>query len=193
MRGKLQSQSQNIFHLRITPAGAGKTTFTATSYGIYKDHPRRCGENTQRTKSREYILGSPPQVRGKPVNALKAYQKRGITPAGAGKTDFKLKSNRKEVGSPPQVRGKRLTVECGEKTDRITPAGAGKTCICICFRRRQRDHPRRCGENVYILWNNGFRLGSPPQVRGKHDCPTCHNSGYRITPAGAGKTSLFSS
>ena len=25
-------------------------------------------------------------------------------------------------------------------------------------------------------------------MRGKRDCPTCHNSGYRITPAHAGKT-----
>ena len=49
----------------------------------------------------------------------------------------------------------------------ITPAGAGKTCYslgCVCTNE---DHPRRCGENDMLTLTDYFRLGSPPQVRGK--------------------------
>ena len=53
-----------------------------------------------------------------------------------------------------------------------------------------RDHPRRCGENLFCHSHLLRITGSPPQVRGKpeRDCPDKDNP--RITPAGAGKTVL---
>ena len=53
---------------------------------------------------------------------------------------------------------------------------------------KQKDHPRRCGENgEFIPYADGV-VGSPPQVRGKLYCFACGAGGDGITPAGAGKT-----
>ena len=57
------------------------------------------------------MIGSPPQVRGKPFLQCKVFLQYRITPAGAGKTAFLL-----HRCSPPQ-----------DHRRRITPAGAGKT------------------------------------------------------------------
>ena len=93
-------------------------------------------------------------------------------------------------GSPPQVRGKHLRTEFPRGADGITPAGAGKT-ICCCFKVSNiQDHPRRCGENAfYINIDNSF-TGSPPQVRGKPIKRNGSGTAKRITPAGAGKTTI---
>ena len=53
-----------------------------------------------------------------------------------------------------------------------------------------RDHPRRCGENSRLCYRPHRRLGSPPQVRGKHFDSIAETADGRITPAGAGKTSV---
>ena len=71
---------------RITPAGAGKTTYPKGDRGIDQDHPRRCGENTAIAASMPINIGSPPQVRGKLVRVCINVGLLGITPAGAGKT-----------------------------------------------------------------------------------------------------------
>ena len=72
---------------------------------------------------------------------------------------------------------------------RITPAGAGKTDGWHKKNENLRDHPRRCGENLesYGAWE--LPIGSPPQVRGKHERHGTACKGTGITPAGAGKTS----
>ncbi len=70
----------------------------------------------------------------------------------------------------------------------ITPAGAGKTRISCLRILLQKDHPRRCGENLHkeTVW--AAAQGSPPQVRGKR-IESANVPPYdRITPAGAGKT-----
>ena len=67
MRGKLLRKEKIMNEIRITPADAGKTTFTATSYGIYKDHPRGCGENLRADLVERHCRGSPPRMRGKPI------------------------------------------------------------------------------------------------------------------------------
>ena len=149
-------------------------------------------------------------MRGKPAVVFAFGARSRITPAGAGKTtvnNLRQRVNEDHprrcgenfsscggvasiIGSPPQVRGKHEP--CGNKAKRagITPAGAGKTSSSHITCPRYSDHPRRCGENVYILWNNGFRLGSPPQVRGKRIQIISTYGVSRITPAGAGKTSI---
>ena len=54
---------------------------------IYRDHPRRCGENVDTGIEKLEIAGSPPQVRGKPLDSSFTASRDGITPAGAGKTN----------------------------------------------------------------------------------------------------------
>ena len=93
------------------------------------------------------MLGSPPQVRGKPHSLCNFSESFRITPAGAGKTitgaqyistkwdhprrcgENKMRRNvdSGKCGSPPQVRGKPEDETEEEKKERITPAGAGKT------------------------------------------------------------------
>ena len=133
-------------------------------------------------------MGSPPQVRGKPVGALLVALGIRITPAGAGKTvlhyiQWEVKQDHPrrcgenfyetvertlDEGSPPQVRGKQGSSKNFSEMCRITPAGAGKTS---------------CNSSIIT-----GKLGSPPQVRGKlrGHLATVKQNG--ITPAGAGKT-----
>ena len=71
---------------------------------------------------------------------------------------------------------------------RITPAGAGKTFSSKRSNANCEDHPRRCGENLFVPDGQEIADGSPPQVRGKQLFTGKLNSNFRITPAGAGKT-----
>ena len=77
--------------LRITPAGAGKTSHIIFVNSPSKDHPRRCGENNLTSTTAPLVIGSPPQVRGKQQFQARKKYFTGITPAGAGKTSaFRL-------------------------------------------------------------------------------------------------------
>ena len=93
-------------------------------------------------------------------------------------------------GSPPQVRGKQNGKKKRTRLRGITPAGAGKASARTECRRLHRDHPRRCGENGAKSRHSTKRLGSPPQVRGKHCRCLVVIRLVRITPAGAGKTGI---
>ena len=86
------------------------------------------------------------------------------------------------------MRGKRLIIKRWFGEDRITPAGAGKTESNNVLVHAMRDHPRRCGENCFLLFAIKTTEGSPPQVRGKPHFQLSLLPPLRITPAGAGKT-----
>ena len=188
VRGKLLAVRLSPVLFRITPAGAGKTLKYILLCPKWWDHPRRCGENKDPELLLMYILGSPPQVRGKHGTMDAKTLDRGITPAGAGKTHlldqfhFYLRDHPRRCGenlsaftrknrsggSPPQVRGKHPHLGGFFCAHRITPAGAGKTRQAQPSCLPRRDHPRRCGENVAALISILLLV--------------------RITPAGAGKT-----
>ena len=71
--------------------------------------------------------GSPPRVRGKPLNSGYDAVKDRITPACAGKTPrFRIRIPRVR-GSPPRVRGKHTDGVNSNDRLGITPACAGKT------------------------------------------------------------------
>ena len=167
MRGKLESALSDSVVAGITPAGAGKT-HQIPIFPFYRwDHPRRCGENISVYNIKRNQIGSPPQVRGKPLLSESTTYSPRITPAGAGKTFINgekrcmkwdhprrcgenqqlLFTMVNKIGSPPQVRGKRKRILPFSRTYRITPAGAGKTQCHYFARKRNGDHPRRCGEN----------------------------------------------
>ena len=86
VRGKHNAHMVGMKAIRITPAGAGKTSGKVYSCTAPQDHPRRCGENRDDVKAECERLGSPPQVRGKQQFVQPARCRMGITPAGAGKT-----------------------------------------------------------------------------------------------------------
>ena len=150
-------------------------------------------------------------MRGKLYVAFLAHYKSRITPAGAGKTTEdkahehsnqdhprrcgenyeQLVGGVETLGSPPQVRGKLASSIFRVSAMRITPAGAGKTVSFQTFGDISEDHPRRCGENSMSLSSRTTKVGSPPQVRGKQRPFLGGYLPHGITPAGAGKTTIF--
>ena len=65
VRGKADLRAFCVPFLGITPACAGKRLSNIYSNLKGKDHPRVCGEKSQRSSGRGEALGSPPRVRGK--------------------------------------------------------------------------------------------------------------------------------
>ena len=176
-----------------------------------KDHPRRCGENRVFRASQCSLMGSPPQVRGKPLVLCVPCHWKGITPAGAGKTikiihftfrtrdhprrcgenSTKRRSPSRRRGSPPQVRGKQRTVNICRDIRRITPAGAGKTRGLRVKVLTERDHPRRCGENLFHFDFLRIFEGSPPQVRGKRPTASQGRPNPKDHPRRCGENAVF--
>ena len=147
-------------------------------------------------------------MRGKQPCKGRSCRIRRITPAHAGKTlsppvlsalcadhprrcgENFTKSLRLQpcAGSPPQVRGKLSPHSQIGQLARITPAGAGKTLQRLVRRVAERDHPRRCGENLSKIDFTVEHVGSPPRMRGKRFYKLITAASGRITPAHAGKT-----
>ena len=131
VRGKVLTQSDTYWQMRITPACAGKRVIANPCSPANEDHPRVCGEKTGQQWLGDVASGSPPRVRGKEYNPNPAKRNTGITPACAGKSwraadrerlmedhprvcgeKGEIPTNvRNGLGSPPRVRGKVLSVE----------------------------------------------------------------------------------
>ncbi len=187
VRGKLHLLAEALCRFGITPACAGKTVHGPDNEFAWRDHPRVCGENTLLFQSLRVQMGSPPRVRGKPINPLSSPATVGITPACAGKTFqavYKQEPDRDHPrvcgengflnssfatarGSPPRVRGKLDEFKAKRLALGITPACAGKTSTARPPHSPDRDHPRVCGENLGVQFSQSGVWGSPPRVRGK--------------------------
>ena len=135
----------------------------------------------------------------------------GITPAYAGKSRHFIVNNKSDRdhprvcgekvwrglswavlrGSPPRMRGKAFDLYTRQRAQGITPAYAGKSARCVLLRKRLQDHPRVCGEKCCRFWHLCYGSGSPPRMRGKAHKEEIWKDGYRITPAYAGKSSLY--
>ena len=172
------------------------------------DHPRACGENLICAVASVACMGSPPRMRGKLKRINRNKIVKGITPAHAGKTSVDkdaLKADgdhpracgendnagnliRDTWGSPPRMRGKLQSFSPSFSAGGITPAHAGKTQLAAREGRKERDHPRACGENASALPPVSVTLGSPPRMRGKQLSRIERLSRSGITPAHAGKT-----
>ena len=93
-------------------------------------------------------------------------------------------------GSPPRMRGKPQTILYASDNFRITPAHAGKTSSLKSVPCGDTDHPRACGENLFLIFGSQLFGGSPPRMRGKLTGVLAVTLLMRITPAHAGKTIL---
>ena len=91
-------------------------------------------------------------------------------------------------GLPPRVRGKAEVRHERDQEPGITPACAGKRSAWPPVLRRQRDHPRVCGEKLPLNVIPNSIKGSPPRMRGKAFRPAVIARWHRITPACAGKS-----
>ena len=85
MRGKVTEVEDENGYKRITPAYAGKSFAKSVILLKARDHPRLCGEKSNRCQSRMWKTGSPPPMRGKVVCHRRSHDGDRITPAYAGK------------------------------------------------------------------------------------------------------------
>ena len=106
VRGKVMDTKPLCSWSRITPACAGKRTFTSGRPVRTRDHPRVCGEKHGSLVCCVAHAGSPPRVRGKAFSGFFGAVFVGITPACAGKS-YKPGKNPYTGGDHPRV--------CGEK------------------------------------------------------------------------------
>ena len=105
VREKRNSEMVFKSYSGITPACAGKTATVKSSSKFSEDHPRVCGKNYAKIYDAVDGTGSPPRVREKLNQWVKAYQDFGITPACAGKTT-RLICGKSNYRDHPRVCGK---------------------------------------------------------------------------------------
>ena len=207
MRGKGRRNGRAFPGNGITPAYAGKSGHAINPNVCGQDHPRVCGEKQELVICVNFLVGSPPRMRGKVVHFFGAHLPDGITPAYAGKSSQTAEhpsimqdhprvcgekssptsSHRKGQGSPPRMRGKALAPAPTIDIIGITPAYAGKSRILSSFPTRFWDHPRVCGEKFTTLHGENDFWGSPPRMRGKACGLFQLVESPGITPAYAGK------
>ena len=167
VRGKPARRARFIIALRLIPACAGKTPCLKARSARKKAHPRVCGENSTQDKTTPVKTGSSPRVRGKHHPTVRPAPTCGLIPACAGKTprgsavpseawahprvcgenSERVADVRRSKGSSPRVRGKRILVGQPVVRGGLIPACAGKTTARSSASRRDRAHPRVCGEN----------------------------------------------
>ena len=70
----------------------------------------------------------------------------------------------------------------------ITPAHVGKRCLCRKHLQQSEDHPRTCGEKLFLIRKILHFQKSPPHMRGKAGMNQALNHEEWITPAHAGKS-----
>ena len=147
MRGKVLSHLPSIVNKGITPAYAGKSPCCRRSCPCTRDHPRLCGEKLFEFGNSDFMMGSPPPMRGKVADFFHRAGKLRITPAYAGKSpairllqfllwDHPRLCGEKTLarhehtlcdGSPPPMRGKGFFCRQRVSWVGITPAYAGKS------------------------------------------------------------------
>ena len=186
-RGKVPVPVFLAFFPGITPAWAGKSSWTKAISTRTLDHPRVGGEKISMSSTVFFWQGSPPHGRGKDAEFVVTVAGGGITPAWAGKSrtstgschfweDHPRMGGEKPVamhslttkaGSPPRRRGKACRPNTQTYSERITPAWAGKRLAPAPTGFKSQDHPRVGGEKARTLIVQDEPQGSPPRRRGK--------------------------
>ena len=70
----------------------------------------------------------------------------------------------------------------------IIPADAGSTLRIERAKQTPEDHPRGCGEHNTTEWEDPWKEGSSPRMRGAQSCLMAYGLCGRIIPADAGST-----
>ena len=86
MRGTHKTNEVVIGIVGITPAYAGNTLNDNAIYALKRDHPRVCGEHSNKKQHAKQAEGSPPRMRGTRCRLQSLRLLIGITPAYAGNT-----------------------------------------------------------------------------------------------------------
>ena len=172
----------------IIPAYAGNTDFNGEGAIAFGDHPRVCGEHLVLVVADRVVWGSSPRMRGTPFAGELVEGVGGIIPAYAGNTTPRMRNGspyrdhprvcgehtrptRHRVrlsGSSPRMRGTRQSRHRTTRRAGIIPAYAGNTRGSAADGWRWWDHPRVCGEHLYIQHADWDDPGSSPRMR-EHD------------------------
>ena len=173
-----------------------------------RDHPRACGEHTDRVYRLADLVGSSPRLRGTLSNQKPTRANHGIIPALAGNTNLKRPKPRKRWdhpracgehlatsfvvcecgGSSPRLRGTRMAETAHHRPHGIIPALAGNTSEDVAPAWAARDHPRACGEHHPPAQDPRRRQGSSPRLRGTRGPTVPTRLAGGIIPALAGNT-----
>ena len=208
MRGARAGKSQAIASSRIIPAYAGSTAIATAILGVFRDHPRVCGEHRPPPQSRTTASGSSPRMRGAPPTLGRPTICKRIIPAYAGSTDLQsapdhLRKDHPRVcgehsiralpafvrrGSSPRMRGAPCRSTLLACSAGIIPAYAGSTSLKALIAPTLRDHPRVCGEHEAGQGRLHPLGGSSPRMRGAQGRPAGSRLDKRIIPAYAGST-----
>ena len=170
MRGKELLLEIDFQRRRITPAYAGKSSKLLSFSLPDQDHPRLCGEKGH--CSPQFISGDriTPAYAGKSIIFIEFEEFRRDHPRLCGEKASKVSMYAAELGSPPPMRGKGASWKCLLDCKGITPAYAGKSTGGGLDGTFYKDHPRLCGEKIWVKRFN--------------------DAGEWITPAYAGKSTL---
>ncbi len=110
----------------------------------------------------------------------------GDHPRGCGDKSAGMVRSIGGYGSPPRMRGQVQNLRNKLSGCRITPADAGTSCATEGNEKREKDHPRGCGDkrqrHCYVL----SPVGSPPRMRGQGGGRMDKSNKTGITPADAG-------
>ena len=208
MRGTPRFRPWRDCQAGIIPAYAGNTYRLSDLRKHVQDHPRVCGEHVRGWKFRSSKGGSSPRMRGTPTLTLYVRAMMGIIPAYAGNTvscggkrlvrgdhprvcgehaAFSAVAVR-PMGSSPRMRGTRMCSNVHTIHAGIIPAYAGNTLVPIPARKSWRDHPRVCGEHLWLSQCAALRAGSSPRMRGTPLSRIEAPRAAGIIPAYAGNT-----
>ena len=86
------------------------------------------------------------------------------------------------------MRGTRTSLFDSREETGIIPAYAGNTIAVLSIGVVLRDHPRICGEHVFMNLSVLSDMGSSPHMRGTHNLDRRHGRFHGIIPAYAGNT-----
>ena len=208
MRGTHGGEQLALVVFGIIPAYAGNTHVRHWRCRWQGDHPRVCGEHRVVPPQSSTSNGSSPRMRGTRVQQFASTLQHGIIPAYAGNTRYppycpQAVPDHPRVcgehprapimkfhgaGSSPRMRGTPTCADYEIPWRGIIPAYAGNTQDSGILRRFSRDHPRVCGEHLWLSQCAALRAGSSPRMRGTLNQLYISAQRKWIIPAYAGNT-----
>ena len=208
MRGTRDEMLETTNSPGIIPAYAGNTWWRTACPCCIWDHPRVCGEHTCSALAVPVARGSSPRMRGTPSGTAAVLNLEWIIPAYAGNTCPAIRKHSptrdhprvcgehalstvlstSSAGSSPRMRGTPTCADYEIPWRGIIPAYAGNTQDSGILRRFSRDHPRVCGEHLWLSQCAALRAGSSPRMRGTLNQLYISAQRKWIIPAYAGNT-----
>ena len=148
-RGKPKAPKTVKLTVRLIPARAGKTPWTASLPVSRPAHPRAGGENAINSMGAGIAEGSSPRGRGQQDEFNRLVESYGLIPARAGKTDSCDRLGRGSWAHPRAGGENAHTSALAAPHGGLIPARAGKTCPLSHIFRAAWAHPRAGGENTF--------------------------------------------